>query len=143
MAATALSQITVITDWLIPQFEGFSPSSYWDVSRWSIGYGTQAAGPGITITKQQALEDMREVVQANYAYLRPMITRELSPNQWAALMSFAYNLGPGNADNLVDNINSGDDAALGTQWMRYVMAGGVENSALVKRRAKEWEVWQG
>lgn len=137
------SSYQVITDWLIPEFEGFRATPYWDVSRYSWGYGTQAPGPTGTITKEQALADMRAFVNNDYNYLKPLIDRELSGNQWAALLSFSYNLGRGNADNLVPNINSGDTSALGDQWNSYVYAGGVRNSVLVNRRRVEWDIWNG
>lgn len=129
------------TDWLIPSFEGFRASPYWDVNRYSWGYGTAAPGPTGTITKVQALADLRKHVQADYEYLAPRITRTLKASQWGALLSFSYNLGTGNADNLIGNINSMDDAALELQWKKYVYAGGVANDTLAARRAREWEVW--
>lgn len=132
----------VILNWFLPEWEGFSAVPYWDVSRWSWGYGTQAPGPSGTITKEQALHDAMAVNDNNYKYLSKLITRPLSAGQWAALLSFAYNLGPGNADNLISNINSGNDAALKSQWLQYVYAGGVPNDTLKKRRAAEWELWQ-
>jgi lysozyme len=141
MAASSLSQIFSITDWLIPEFESFSPTPYWDVSRYSWGYGTPAPGATGTITRQQALPAMRDHITTDYTYLRPLVTRPLKPHQWAAYLSFAYNLGDGNADNLIENINSGDDAALEIQWKKYVKAGGRVSDDLVARRAKEWELW--
>ncbi len=130
-----------VTDWLIPSFEGFRAHPYWDVSRYSWGYGTAAPGPDGTITKEQALADLRKHAQADYQYLAPMITRPLSANQWGAYLSFSYNEGAGNADNLVANINSGDNAALELQWKKYIYSDGSVNPDLVARRAREWEVW--
>lgn len=121
--------------------EGFSATPYWDVSRWSWGYGTQAPGPGGTIDRDTAADDMMKHVMQDYDYLKKLITMPLTANQWGALLSFSYNLGPGNADNLVDNINRGDYIALGEQWNKYVYAGGVINSALVGRRQREWELF--
>lgn len=132
-----------ITDWLIPQLEGFLPSPVWDYQQWTWGYGTRAPGPGGTITREKALADMRAYIDADYRYLSPLITRTLDANQWAALLSFSYNEGRGNADNLVSNINSGDTAALETQWKKYIYAGGAVNDGLVDRRETEWNIWQG
>lgn len=138
----ARASYRVITDWLIPQFEGFRDTPYWDVSRYSWGYGTPAPGPDGSITRAQALADMNKVLQNDYLYLSGLIKRNLTGNQWAALLSFSYNLGPGAADNLVTNINSGNDAALGVQWNSYVNSGGSVNPDLVDRRAAEWQIWQ-
>jgi GH24 family phage-related lysozyme (muramidase) len=142
-----------ITNWLIPEFEGFSAVPYWDVSRWSWGYGTAApggpddtdpaTGQPYTITREQAISDSNRILAADYAFLSPKLTRSLNANQWAAWLSFAYNLGLGNADNLIQNINSGDDAALQSQWLQYVHSGGQVNQDLVNRRNKEWQIWSG
>lgn len=142
MTAHASSTVYDVTDWLIPSFEGFRSSPYWDVSRYSWGYGTQAPGATGTITEQQALAAMRQVVADNYNKLYPLITRTLTPNQWGALMSFSYNEGEGNGENLVDDINAGDDTVLETHWKKYIYADHVVNSDLVARRNKEWEIWQ-
>jgi GH24 family phage-related lysozyme (muramidase) len=129
----------------IASLEGFRAHPYWDVSRYSWGYGTQAPGATGTITEAQARLDLMQASQDNYDYLNPLIYVPLKPQQWAALLSFAYNEGPGNADNLVDNINAEDNEALGAQWALYnkVRINGVltVSQNLVSRRAKEWAMW--
>lgn len=121
--------------------EGFSAVPYWDVSRWSWGYGTRAPGSAGTITREQAKVEMKKVLKENNDYLRGLISRELTANQWAALASFAYNLGAGNADNLVEHINNFDDKALKSQWMQYIYVAGEPNDALIARRAREIRLW--
>ncbi len=125
----------------IPSVEGFRSTPYWDVTRYSWGYGTAAPGSTGTITREQAFVDMTAHLMADYSTLSNKITHSLNVNQWTALLSFAYNTGIGNALNLVKNINSGDTGALGTQWNKYVYAGGVVNDTLVNRRATEWDLW--
>lgn len=125
----------------IPSVEGFSAHPYWDVSRYSWGYGTAAPGASGTITREKAFADMTAHLLSDYRYLKPLITRNLSVKQWAALLSFSYNEGPGNADNLVADINSGDDTALQAHWKKYIYAGGVASSDLIDRRGKEWALW--
>jgi len=126
---------------LIPQFEGFRANPYWDVSRYSWGYGTRAPGPTGTITREQALNDLAAFVQNDYEYLKPLIAVPLTPVQWAALLSFSYNLGSGNADNLVRNINNSNIEALQEQWNDYVYSDGSVNPDLVVRRAREFEIF--
>lgn len=140
-AGVSAQSVAVSAENLIASFEGFSPTPYWDVSRWSWGYGTAAPGSSGTISEADARTALGYHVQSDYNYLSTLITRPITTNQWAALLSFSYNLGTGNADNLVENINSGDDAALQAQWMLYVNADGSRNSTLVERRAREWAVW--
>lgn len=129
--------------------ESFSPTPYWDFKQWSWGYGTKVPGsapdraqrPPGTIGRDQAFVEMLNHVRHDYSYLSPLVNTPLKPQQWAALLSFAYNLGDGNADNLVPLINAGDTAALGAKWKQYVYAGGVRNENLVVRRAKEWNLY--
>ena len=125
----------------ISSVEGFWPTPYWDVTRYSWGYGTAAPGSTGTITREQAFADMLTYLMADYVKLSGRVTRTLTINQWVALLSFSYNLGVGNAYNLVPVINTGDDTALATKWSEYVYADGVINDKLVERRRKEINLW--
>lgn len=126
----------------IISFEGFVDHPYADNGRYSWGYGTLAPGPTGTIDRETAMTELLAHVNADYAYLKPLITRPLNNNQWTAYLDFAYNLGRGNAENLIPNINAGNDTALGTEWNEYVNAGGLYNQVLADRRAAEWQLWQ-
>lgn len=125
----------------LPSVEGFSAAPYWDVSRYSWGYGTAAPGASGSITREQAFADMLSHLFNDYAVLSNKISRTLTVNQWVALLSFSYNLGIGNALKLVPLINSGDDVALSDKWRQFVYAGGQVNQVLVKRREKEISLW--
>lgn len=125
----------------IPSVEGFEPHPYWDVKRYSWGYGTAAPGSTGTITREQAFQDMVTYLLNDYTSLKNKITRSLNVSQWAALLSFSYNLGIGNAYNLVSLINAGDDKALEKKWNQYVYANGVINQNLVERRKDEFSLW--
>lgn len=127
-------------------WETYSAKPYWDVERWSWGYGTRVPGsidnktivPGGTISQVQAFKDAYQHVQNDFDYLQELISVPLTGGQWAALLSFSYNLGPGSADNLVANINSRNWPALRSQWLLYNKAGGKYNQHLADRR--EYEV---
>ncbi len=125
----------------IPSVESFSATPYWDVSRYSWGYGTAAPGPNGTITRAKAFQAMMGYLLSDYALLSKKVTRNLSVSQWAALLSFSYNLGTDDAIDLLPLINAGNDTQLKNEWNRYVYAGGAINSNLVSRRAKEWALW--
>ena len=140
-AMTTFASVLVLTDQIIPQFEGFSSSPYWDYKRYSWGYGTKAPGSTGTITRASAIAAVRIVMGVNYTHLRLRISRHLTVNQWAALLDFAYNEGIGAADKLVPDINSGDDDKLEAHWKQYIYAGGVVNNDLVDRRNYEWNLW--
>ena len=148
MASVAASYKSIITKFL-PTWEGFLPNPKWDYHQWSWGYGTRVPGsvdnpainPGGTITRPQAMLFLLAHIEKDYTDLKKLISVSLSANQWAALLSFSYNLGVGNADNLVNNINSNNYAALEYQWKQYVNAGGVPLQQLIDRRAAEWALW--
>ena len=130
----------------LPSVEGFTPVPVWDFKQWSWGYGT-AAGydpnkkPAGSITRDQAWSEALAVITKNYNYLKPFIKVDLNGKQWAALLSFAYNLGPGSAAKLVPNINAKNNAALQAQWLKYINAGGIPNQGLITRRNKEVALW--
>lgn len=150
LASMAAKTYLSVLKSFIPSVEGFRSYPYWDKKQWSWGYGTKVPGsttnpnsnPGGTISRDQAYSDTVAHIQNDYNYLKPLITRSLTPNQWAALLSFSYNEGPGNADNLVSNINSGDDTALENQWNLYIYAGGEVDQDLIDRRQKEFALWE-
>ncbi len=121
--------------------EGFMPVSRWDNKQYSWGYGTRAPGNGLPISEAQARQELQAYMQNDYTALKPLLTVELNPNQWAAWLSFSYNLGRGNADNLVNNINAGDWDALRSQWMQYTNANGVYSASLAARRERELDLF--
>lgn len=125
--------------------EGFSEKPYWDVRQWTWGYGTKvpdssdlkAIEPVGTITKTQALIELVKHTDKDKEKLQKRITVKLNNNQWAALLSFSYNLGIGNAYNLITNINLQRWDILKEQWKKYHIADGRVNETLKKRRDRE------
>lgn len=130
----------------LPSVEGFSPYPVWDFKQWSWGFGT-AAGynkskkPAGSITKEQAWLDALKVITAHYNYLKPLVKVELNPKQWAALLSFSYNLGSGTAAKIVQTINTGTAQDVVTRMKKYVYADGEILQGLVTRRKKETELY--
>jgi lysozyme len=148
--ATALmSAIRTSLNTFLPKVESFSATPYWDYKQWSWGYGTRVPGsvpdktikPAGTITREQAAKDMAAHFTNDLLELMPLVTRQLTANQWTAYLSFSYNTGIGNAKNLLADINAGNDAVLEIHWKKYIYAGGVVNTDLIARRAKEWQLW--
>jgi len=141
LASSFNTRLLNVLSVFIPDVESFSAKAYWDVSRYSWGYGTAAPGKDAITTRENAFHEMVDHLLGDYADLKNRVTRKLNVNQWAALLSFSYNLGIGNAHNLLANINSGNDAALEVQWKKYIYAGGVVNQDLIERRDKEWNLF--
>lgn len=98
----------IVLDTII-QHEGFSPTPYWDVNHWRIGYGsdtwTDASGKVHTVTKntdavtrEDAFRDLRRRVpefqrDGIIKYVGQQAWNQLSPETKAAVTSLAYNYG--------------------------------------------------
>ena len=80
---------------LIKQFEGFSASDYWDVSQWTIGYGTTGYA-GQTITEAEAdlaLRDRLNTINQKINMFTAANNLYLNQYQHDALVSFSFNCG--------------------------------------------------
>jgi lysozyme len=137
-------QINQAGEDLIKSFEGFSLKAYPDpatgAAPWTIGWGHTGPGIGlgVTITPDQAegyfQSDMLKFCQAVQA-----MAPKCSDNQFAALVSFAYNCGVANlkSSTLLRLHNAGDyDGATG-QFQLWVHGDGKVLPGLVSRRAAE------
>lgn len=146
-ASVSSSAFTSVLQSFIPSVEGFLAKPIWDYKQWSWGYGT-AAGfdpnkkPTGTITREKAWQEALKVITDHYNQLSPLLTKTLNPNQWAALLSFSYNAGPGNAKKIIQTINTGTTADVVTRMKKYVVAGDQTNAGLVTRRKKETDLYQ-
>lgn len=84
---------------LIETFEGFSSAPYWDRygQVWTRGFGeTEGIGEdSASISRPDASKRLRELVEQRYEWALVALHVELAQNQWDALCSFAWNLGPG------------------------------------------------
>jgi lysozyme len=119
---------------LIESFEGLRLNSYQDsVGVWTIGYGhTLGVKPGQTITQQQAQAFLQQDLGvAEAAVNRLGLT--LTGNQFAALVSFTFNLGGGNLNKLM----SQGLAAVPDRILLFDHAGGRVLPGLTRRRTAE------
>ena len=72
-----------------------------------------------------------------------MVTCDLNQNQFDALVSWVYNLGPANlqASTLLKVLNAGDYAGVPAQIMRWNKAGGKVLEGLTRRRQAEADLF--
>lgn len=124
--------------------ESYSSRPYWDYKQWSWGYGTRVPGssdnklvkPNGSISKESAIAEAAKVVVRDFGALKQRAKLLIKPSQWAAILSFSYNLGLGTGYKLINQIN--EDITKVPDFMRqYVYAGGVKNKDLIARREKE------
>ena len=130
----------VAVDFIAAQ-EGFSPKSFWDQNGWACGYGLHGPdiGPNTVMTEFDAMARLTSRVNDTETQIRAIVTATLTVNQWAAIISFAYNCGVNAfaASHLRIFINQGQMALAVSQFGLWIHAGGVVNDGLVKRRAAE------
>lgn len=126
---------------LIRQFEGLRLLAYKDaVGVPTIGYGTtRGVKMGMTITKAQAEEMLRQDVERFEPEVQRLVRVPLNQNQWDALLSFTYNLGSANLESstLLKLLNNGDYRAAADQFPRWNKAKGAVLNGLTTRRAAE------
>ncbi|MCC2110947.1 MAG: lysozyme [Hyphomicrobiales bacterium] len=135
---------------LIKRFEGLRLTAYLDaVGIRTIGYGhTSMAGSprvtaGMTITEPQAeailLNDLKKYEKA----VRHAVEVPLNDNQYAALVSFCYNVGPGNfrKSSALRYLNQGHYDQVPRRLALWNKAGGRVLRGLVRRRKAEGELF--
>ena len=131
---------------LIKGFEGFRPrASRLPDGRWIVGYGhTRTARPGLAVTPHDAdlvlaHSDLPPVEQL----IQDEVLAPLTQNEFDALVSFAWNIGPGafQSSSVLANLNEGDRLSAASDmwlWRKGRVGGEVKIiDALVRRRAAE------
>lgn len=142
----ASHKVTNTTLDLIRQFEGLSLTAYWDVTRYSIGYGSGylasgkkvQAGDSITYAEAETLL-LRDVKEAG-AYVNSLVKSSINTGMFDALTSFVYNVGVGNFEKstllqLVNqnpyNFTAIENAFREPQWCTYNRATRRQTEAYV------------
>jgi GH24 family phage-related lysozyme (muramidase) len=132
----------------IKQFEGFRAHAYPDYKQYSIGWGSHAANPNQTITKEEAEAMLRSELAAKAAPIDATAQRygvTLTQPQREALISFSYNTGAG--PRVLQRAN-GNLEAVPTLMREYVHVTNNDGSksvlpALVNRRNMEAAMFSG
>lgn len=134
----------------IKRWEGCELRAYRDVAGvLTIGYGhTSAAGeppvvPGMEISQEDATEILRRDLEKFEQAVERNVKVPLNPNQFAALVSFTYNVGEGNLQRstLLKKLNARDYDAVPGEMAKWIKAGGRRVQGLVNRRAAEAGLW--
>jgi lysozyme len=125
---------------LVKSFEGCRLEAYDDgTGTWTIGWGHTPAQPGESITQQQADNLLLSDLSMAERCVNNAVSHNITPNQFAALVSFTFNLGCGalEGSTLLACVNNGNYEAAAAEFGRWVYAGGVPLPGLVRRRAAE------
>lgn len=137
---------------LIKEFEGLRLQTYrCPAGVLTIGYGhTSAAGPPtVTPTMRISQAEANHILASDLgkyeSAVSSAVTVPLKQNQFDALVSFCYNVGPGafSKSTLVKKLNRGEYDAVPAELMKWNKANGKELSGLTRRRRAEAKLWRG
>lgn len=138
---------------LIKRWEGCRLTAYPDPATkgepYTIGYGhTSLAGPpkverGMKITQVQANEILVADLVKFEAAVSKALTRNPNENQFSAMVSLCFNIGPGNfgKSSVVRRFNAGDAAGAANAFRLWNKAAGKVMKGLVSRRESERELF--
>ena len=134
----------------LKQWEGLKTKAYKDAGGvWTIGYGhTATAGEpkpraGMVITPAEAERILLKDLTQYEAAVESLVKVELNDNQFAALVSFVYNipLASFKKSTLLKKLNAGNYDAVPTELMKWVNVNHKKNQGLVNRRQAEGYLW--
>jgi lysozyme len=132
---------------LIKKFEGCELKAYrCPADVLTIGYGiTKNVTEDMEITQQEADEMLNEEITEYEEYVNNMVKVPLEQNQFDALCSWVYNLGPTNLEKstLLKLLNAGDYHLIPSQIRRWNKAGGETLTGLIRRREAESFLFEG
>jgi lysozyme len=127
---------------LIKSFEGLQLHAYRDsVGVLTIGWGHTGPDvtPGLTITEAQAEALLENDLRGAEADVQRLVKPQLTPNQFAALVSLVFNVGPGclHGTHLAADVNASNWHQAADDFLAYDHAGGVVLAGLLRRRQAE------
>jgi lysozyme len=132
---------------LLHDFEGCSLKAYkCPAGIFTIGFGNTyyengaKVKPTDSITKERANELFSNVVAKFGAKVLPLLKVPLKPNQFSALVSFAYNCGIANLEKstLLKKVNANpNDKTIALEFMKWTRANGQVLAGLERRRKAE------
>jgi lysozyme len=137
---------------LIKTFEGFKSAPYkCPAGIPTIGYGATfyPNGKKVTmtdkaLTETESVELLKHMLISFEKYVDSYCRDDINQNQFDALVSFAYNLGPANlkSSTLLKKVNTNPaDESIKLEFMKWVKAGGKTLKGLVARREAESKLY--
>jgi lysozyme len=148
-------RITKISDngiELIKRFEGLSLKPYLCPAKIpTIGYGNTfyKNGKKVTlndkpITEQKAVEMLKQSLEKFEQYVDSYCIDTITQNQFDAIVSFCYNVGPANlkSSTLLKKVNANaNDETIRAEFMKWTKGGGKVLKGLVTRRTAEADLY--
>ena len=132
---------------LIKKFEGCELEAYKCAAGvWTIGYGhTKDVKEGDSILKEDAESMLMHELQEYCNYVDIAVKVDLKQNEFDALVSWTYNLGPTNLNSstMLRVLNEGKHDEVPAQMKRWNKASGQVKQGLVRRREAEALMFEG
>lgn len=137
---------------IIKSFEGLFLKPYLcPANVATIGYGTIRYPNGTrvrmtdaAITETKAMEYLMFEINQKSRAIDPMLREDLTGNQFAALISFAYNLGEGalRKSTLLKVVNATPlSPQIRTEFQKWIYADGKKLNGLLRRRNAEADLY--
>lgn len=135
---------------LIEEFEGFKSKAYrCPAGIWTVGYGTtfidgDPVQPGMTVTLAEAESLIKKDLEQFEKAVSDAVRVPLNQNQFDALVSLCYNIGPGGfrRSSVLSNLNLGNYDKAASSIMNFVKGGGKVLPGLVRRRQAEKDLFE-
>jgi lysozyme len=131
---------------LIKNFEGYRDVAYKDANGlWACGYGhTDLVNAFTTCDESVAETWLANDTSWAQALINTVVTGTLNQNQFDALVSFSYNVGPEAFHNstLLRLLNAGDMVGAASQFVLWDHIDGQVVAGLLKRRQAEADLFQ-
>lgn len=132
---------------LIKSFESLRLDAYVDdVGKLTIGWGTTAAAGvgiapklGMRITEAEADVYLARAIEKFASAVRPAIKVPVNENEFGALVSLVYNIGPTQflASTVLRRLNAGDRDGAADAFRMWNKGGGRVLNGLIRRREAE------
>lgn len=131
---------------LIKKFEGLKLTVYLDqVVLPTVGYGHKdiAMTVGDSITQAEADQFLTQDLSTAENAVSTSVRTNINDNEFAALVSFVYNLGQGafRQSHLLECLNQGKMQDAAAEFVKWCHAGGKVSPGLLARRIAEKELF--
>lgn len=112
-----------------------------DAAAFNLGFALRNVPSGFRLTEEHACQILDVDLDECEEHVRAQVQVPITQGMFDALVSFTFNLGPGNLNNLTARLNRGDYDACRKAFDLYVYADKKRLPGLQRRRDGEQDLW--